>query len=138
MSRVFWLIAILSLSACQEAPAPKAERSAEMPPGFVDEPPPPPTSDTIILSGGTLLTEPPITDSVVVITDGLVMGWGQRGSQDVPNDSIGKDMRGKWLKPLGQMASGHAANFEVYSAPPEESESTGYVRGTELNLPPAD
>ena len=55
-----------------------------------------------------------------------------------PNDSIGKDMRGKWLKPLGQMASGHAANFEVYSAPPEESEATGYVRGTELNLPPAD
>lgn len=75
------------------------ELPKEMPPGFLDEAPPGPVSNTVVLSGGTLMSEPPITDSAVVITDGLIVAWGKREQVTMPNDSIGKDMRGKWLVP---------------------------------------
>ncbi|NOX51905.1 MAG: hypothetical protein GXP16_15425 [Gammaproteobacteria bacterium] len=70
-----------------------------MPPGFLDEPPPPPTSETSVLSGGTLMLDPHVTDSVLVLQQGTIMAWGKRGEVDMPNDSIGVDMRGKWLYP---------------------------------------
>ncbi len=69
----------------------------DMPPGFLDEPPPPPTSETSVLSGGTLMLDPPVTDSVLVLHQGTIMAWGKRGEVAMPNDSIGVDMRGKWL-----------------------------------------
>lgn len=85
----------------QANPAQEGARALpkEMPPGFLDEAPPGPVSNTVVLSGGTLMSEPPITDSAVVITDGLIVAWGKREQVAMPNDSIGKDMRGKWLVP---------------------------------------
>ena len=41
-----------------------------------------------------------VVDSLVVITDGDLIAWGTRGDVDVPNDSIGFDLRGKWIEPV--------------------------------------
>ena len=74
--------------------------SAErLPPGFLDDAPAPPTSENHVFSGGTLVLDEEINDAVVVIAKGKLVSWGKRGEVDVPNDSIGYDMRGKWLVP---------------------------------------
>ena len=70
-----------------------------MPPGFLDEPPPKPKSNTLVLSGGDLVLDTVIADAVVVIQNGKLLAWGKRGEVDMPNDSIGADMRGKWISP---------------------------------------
>ena len=106
-------LAVFSLAAAQ----------APLPPGFLDEAPPLPTSDTVILSGGTLVLTPAIADAVVVITDGVVQAWGKRGEVDVPSDSVGRDMRGKWLVPKGSLAAGKTAAFTLYDGPPSAGDS---------------
>ena len=97
------VLAFSFLFACaetQEVSEPKAETSGEMPPSFLDEAPPLPTSATEILGGGTLVTADGalIEDSLIVITDGKLVAWGKRGDVDVPNESIGHDLRGKWIQ----------------------------------------
>ena len=94
-------ITVLSLlSACAQEPEEVPEPETTLPPSFLDEPPPPPTSATEILGGGTLvLTDGTlIEDSLIVITDGKIVTWGRRGEVDVPNDSVGHDLRGKWIQ----------------------------------------
>ena len=123
-----------------------------MPPGFLDEPPPPPTSNTQVLSGGTLVTDATIEDSVVVLTDGKLVAWGERGRVAMPNDSIGFDMRGHWIIPgsweqvtagdlpeTTSLRSGEIANFLIINrAPPfddlEESDLAGRVVDGSLEL----
>ncbi len=111
----------------------------QMPPGFTDPLPSGPTSNTWVLSGGTLAVDPPITDAVVVIRDGRLAGWGRRGEVDMPNDSIGYDLRGKWLTPAGEMQLNTLANLLVYNRSPHGKETpAGYVRGKDLSLPTSD
>ena len=114
-----------------------------MPPGFLDEAPPGPTSNTQVLSGGTLVTDATIEDSVVVMTDGKLVAWGERGLVAMPNDSIGFDMRGKWIIPgsweqatAGSLSetttlqAGEAANFLIINrAPPFDDLEDGDLAG---------
>ncbi len=108
-----------------------AQSSEQLPPGFTDTPPPPPTSDTLVLSGGTLVLAEPINDSVIVIQNNKILAWGQRGQVELPNDSIGMDMRGKWIIPgvpadvttsivdsTADLQQGAAASLLVFSADP--------------------
>jgi len=93
-------LAVWLLISCSDTPPtipadPPLQR--EMPPGFLDEPPPPPTSSTQVLSGGTLVTDSIIEDSVVVLNNGNLVAWGKRGEVDMPNDSVGFDLRGQWI-----------------------------------------
>ncbi|XOV81448.1 MAG: hypothetical protein ACFHXK_11225 [bacterium] len=109
MRIVLLMVAFLVLTACggaepntpssdaESAAATGAEAVEALPPGFTDEPPPPPTSDTTVFSGGTLLLEESISDAVVVISNNTLISWGRRGNVDLPNDSVGMDMRGKWI-----------------------------------------
>ena len=148
---------VLSLAACggSDAPAPTPEASVptpeavsnseSMPPGFTDAPPPPPSSNTLVLSGGVLLLDTPITDSVVVITDGKILAWGRRGEVDMPNDSIGLDMRGKWLRAAsslnsGSLTSGQTADFQAFDQFPADQTIVpiGTVVGQEVSMPAAE
>ena len=115
-----------------------------LPPGFLDPAPAPPTSDTIILSGGTLVTQPQVNDSVVVITDQQLIAWGARGKVFVPHDSIGRDMRGKWLIPgtiiAGELVSSdddldgsQPLNLVIVDADPANTQATAHVVGTVIN-----
>ncbi len=114
----------LALAACGQAPAPEAETDvdvaqADMPPGFLDEPPPGPTSATTVLSGGTLIADAVTSDAVVVVQNGLLLAWGARGAVDVPNDSVGLDMRGKWIVPGAEtdlQTSGALPNLAAWQA----------------------
>ncbi|MEM7100454.1 MAG: hypothetical protein AAF541_19455 [Pseudomonadota bacterium] len=111
-----------------------------LPPGFLDEPPPPPTSNTTILSGGTLVVDQTISDSVIVITSGNVVAWGARGEVDMPNDSVGFDMRGKWIVPGRQnqddsitptaFAPNLPAEFVILSSWSDTSLDASHVVGT--------
>jgi hypothetical protein len=117
-----------------------------LPPGFLDEPPPPPTSDSLVLSGGTLVTQMEIADAIVVVTKGKLIAWGQRGGVAVPNDSIGYDMRAKYIVPgteldlqqnqlpaLQHLQQGAAAKFliiERFGSP--DAKLLGYLSGREL------
>ena len=95
-----------------------------LPPSFTDAPPAPPTSDTYVLSGGQLQLAEPIADSIVVIRDGLLMAWGKRGETAVPNDSIGIDVRGKWLVTSAEsMQIGQLANLRIFNTDPSSTES---------------
>ena len=98
----FIILSLILATACSEPQqtAEPVEPVKEMPPSFLDEAPPPPTSNTEILGGGTLVTPDGafIEDSLIVITDGKLVAWGKRGDVDVPNDSIGHDLRGKWIQ----------------------------------------
>lgn len=102
------LIAVLICLAvaCDDAPQPTqavsdaagaTAPSNNVPPSFLDPPPPPPTSTTHVLSGATVLSEPQVEDGVVVISQGRLVAWGKRGEVEMPNDSIGHDVRGKWI-----------------------------------------
>ena len=105
-----------------------------LPPGFTDEPPPAPTSNTSVLSGGNLVfnsgdTSPgsddsTINDSVIVITNGKLVAWGKRGETDMPNDSIGYDLRGKWITSANIMRQGGEAELSIYSADPTTPAAT--------------
>lgn len=144
-----WLLTTFALvSACSE-PAPSSTATPpvsgaavmatdSMPPGFTDEPPAPPTSSTIVLSGGNLITETLVEDSVVVLHKGKVVTWGKRGEVDMPNDSIGIDVRGKWLVPGTEadlksgnlpnsalLETGVAGNLLVFNTGPDISNATG-------------
>lgn len=106
--------AILLTLGCGQAPQ-KAEPSTpepDMPPSFLDEAPPPPTSATEILGGGTLVLPDGsfVNDALIVITNGKLIAWGKRGEVDVPNDSIGYDLRGKWIQ-TDELAVGAAADL---------------------------
>jgi|GEM_PF-2093694 len=105
MKYLLLVLGVLLLSACGgadstptavETQAP-VETSQALPPGYTDAPPPGPTSNTTILSGGTFVLAQNIADSVVVISNNKLIAWGPRGEVDLPNDSIGMDMRGKWI-----------------------------------------
>lgn len=63
-----------------------------------------------------LLADETIADSVVVITGGELMAWGQRGAVSMPNDSVGKDMRGKWLVPgtAADLAAGDMPKMDSF------------------------
>ena len=98
---ILW-VTILGLAiGCSERPAEDTPAPSEPDmPGFLDEPPPPPTPATEILGGGTLVLADGsfIEDSLIVITNGKLVAWGKRGEVEVPNDSIGIDVRGKWIQ----------------------------------------
>ncbi|NKB98105.1 MAG: hypothetical protein GKR90_06375 [Pseudomonadales bacterium] len=140
-------VVALTLFACSESEeitpaseAPDALPEKPMPPGFLDEPPPPPTSATAILSGGTLLLPDggEIPDSLVVITNGDLVAWGTRGAVDVPNDSIGFDLRGKWIEPIALDPQAQAALRIADQDPRVDSFNGTYVGGYEdgtLTLP---
>ena len=82
-------------SGCSQS---KSENT-NMPPSFLDPAPSRPISETAIWSGINLLTDPPMSDYLLVIKKNQVVGWGQRGTVDVPNDSMGIDMRAYWIAP---------------------------------------
>lgn len=124
-----------STSAAPEA-EPVVETVQDLPPGFTDAPPPGPTSDTTILSGGTFVLAQNIADSVVVISDNRLVSWGSRGEVELPNDSIGMDMRGKWIVPgvpadiennnltlPSEVASGDLARLLVFNSNPATTDN---------------
>ena len=147
MKLLFFTFGVLLLAACGSG-EPSAEHKAEqvnattttdavdtLPPGFTDTPPPGPTSDTTILSGGTFLLTESIDDSVVVITNNSLLAWGPRGGIDLPNDSIGMDMRGRWIIPgvaadvatgnlntTASISSGDPAELLIFSSDPTDTE----------------
>ena len=143
--KLFAIIGLcLGVAACEPAPAPQAEsdvsvEEADMPPGFLDDPPPGPTSATTVLSGGTLITDAETGDAVVVVQNGLLLASGTRGEVDVPNDSVGLDMRGKWIVPgaeadlqtsgalpnLAMWQVGEPANLLILTSDPRQSDHTG-------------
>ena len=88
------LVIVLLTVSCSET----NNESANAPPSFLDPAPSLPTSQTTIWAGINLMTEPPTTDYVLVIYKNQVMKWGKRGSIEVPNDSVGVDMRRYWVK----------------------------------------
>ena len=149
MRQLLLYVMVLLCSACGQG-----SQNSSAPPGFTDDPPPPPVSETVILSGGTLLSPDPIPDSLVILTRGRVVGWGRRGSVDVPNESIGSDMRGKWIVAgrlvNGQpridhelLKSGAPANLLFLSsdpaiASPAADHVVGYAADGELTLPESD
>ncbi len=128
------------LVACgdnQQTTAPDSP-SGELPPGFMDEPPPPPVSDTLVLSGGTLVMEKEIPDSVVFIKDGKLLAFGKRGEVDMPNDSIGYDLRGSFIKATSELKVDEIAQLAFYSESPDNNTSAAQVGGYqlgELSLP---
>ena len=93
-------------SGCSQS---KSENTT-MPPSFLDPAPSRPISETAIWSGVNLLTDPPMSDYLLVIKKDQVVGWGQRGTVDVPNDSMGVDMRAYWIAPKA------GAEFQYSSA----------------------
>ena len=149
MRQRFIYVMVLLCSACDQG-----SQSGSTPPGFTDDPPPPPVSETVILSGGTLLNPDPISDSLVIVTRGRLVGWGQRGSVDVPNDSIGSDMRGKWIV-AGRLVNGQPTidhellkpgapanllflNSDPGTVSPAADHVVGYAADGELTLPESD
>lgn len=134
------VLVFCGLAACDDRAGTSVKESKSMPPGFMDEPPPPPTSNTVILSGGVLLADSPITDSVVVIADGVITAWGHRGEVDLPNDSIGIDMRGKWIRGSNGLTSGSTADLLIYDQFPvdENIAPIGSVKRTEISMPQPD
>ena len=105
--------------------------TASMPPSFLDPAPSRPTSDTAIWAGVNLLTDPPINDYLLVIDQGRVVGWGQRGTVDVPNDSMGVDMRAYWISPKA------GAKFQQSSAGKIKLTDFLVLRGKELGKTPS-
>ena len=111
------LASVMICLGCGEAgtdqPSTTASEEQSLPPGFLDEAPPPPTSATEILGGGTLVLPDGsfVEDSLLIITDGKLVAWGKRGDVDVPNDSVGFDLRGKWIQ-AAELSAGTAADLK--------------------------
>ncbi len=80
------------------------------------------------------MTNPTVEDAVIVVTRGQVMGWGERGAVEVPHDSVGSDMRGKWLVPQGELEPGAEARFTILDGPPPSGTEIGTVTGTAVEL----
>lgn len=140
------MMTVMLLFACGEAPAPNPPgeatqaapaETAAMPPGFLDEPPPRPKSNTLVLSGGDLVLDTVTADAVVVIQNGKLLAWGKRGEVEMPNDSIGTDMRGKWITPgvaadiagtnlphLELMQAGEPANLLAFTVGPDLTQAS--------------
>ena len=128
------IVALICLAvACGDAPQPTqatsdaagaSALSNNAPPGFLDPPPPPPTSTTHVLSGATVLSQPPVEDGVVVISQGTLVAWGKRGEVEMPNDSIGHDVRGKWI----------VAGTWSQSSPTAAATDATFNRGQPANL----
>lgn len=117
---------IVLVSGCSQS----KNETANMPPSFLDPAPSRPTSDTAIWAGVNLLTDPPINDYLLVIEKGRVVGWGQRGSVDVPNDSMGVDMRAYWISPKA------GTQFQQSSAGKIQLTDFLVLRGSELGKTP--
>ena len=122
------VIIVLLASACSDPSA----QPKSMPAGFLDEAPPLPVSDTVVLSGGNLVLEKVTTDTAIVLHNGILIAWGKRGEVTMPNDSIGLDLRGKWLTPgtladleastlpnLTELKIGTVANMLVFKTGPD-------------------
>ena len=109
----------------------RKNETANMPPSFLDPAPSRPTSDTAIWAGVNLLTDPPTNDYLLVIEKGRVVGWGQRGSVDVPNDSMGVDMRAYWISPKT------GAQFQHSSSGKIQLTDFLVLRGSELGKTPS-
>ena len=116
--RITVLLAVALLAAaCGSDRAPAADQPVsepDMPPGFLDEPPPGPVSATTVFSGAMLLTDEVQSDAVVVVQNGLLLSAGIRGVVDMPNDSVGLDMRNRWIVPGTQadLETGNLPNLE--------------------------
>jgi hypothetical protein len=139
-----YLVIILGLASACSDPTMSQEsthKSAEpksMPAGFLDEAPPPPVSDTIVLSGGNLILDQVTTDTAIVLHQGKLIAWGKRGEVDMPNDSVGRDLRGKWITPgtlsdleastlpnLSELKIGAEANMLMFKTGPDLAGATG-------------
>ncbi|OUX41021.1 MAG: hypothetical protein CBE21_06195 [Proteobacteria bacterium TMED261] len=77
--------------------APPQSDPKNSPPSFLDPAPSPPTSETTIWSGINMMTDPPMNDLIVIVNENRVVDWGKRGTLEVPNDSVGMDMRAYWI-----------------------------------------
>ncbi len=141
------LIVLTGLFACAEPP----DRSPPLPPGFTDAPPAGPTAPTQVLSGGILVAAElaaDVEDAAVVITDGRLVAWGKRGEVEMPNQSIGHDLRGKWLapgrrgepfNPNSPLMPDQPAALLIFDQPPRPGLSPiGYVEAEVISLPPSD
>ena len=151
------VITIILASACADpvanhASTAKSVEPESMPAGFLDEAPPPPESDTIVLSGGNLILDGVTTDTAIVLQNGKLIAWGKRGEVDMPNDSIGKDLRGKWITPgtltdleaatlpnLAVLKKGAEANMLVFKTGPDLAGATtddlyGTITNGELQI----
>ena len=107
MRHKHWLLTgVLLALACSQP-------EKKMPASFLDEAPPPPTSSTVVLSGGTLVLEQVTADSAIVLRNGKLIAWGKRGEVEMPNDSVGKDLRGKWITPgtIDDLETGNLPNL---------------------------
>ncbi len=139
-SLILLTVAMLTV-ACGNDPAPAAQEppaEREMPPGFLDEPPPGPVSATTVFSGAVLLAEETQSDAVVVVQNGRLLGAGMRGAVEMPNDSVGLDMRNRWIVPgrqadletgnlpnLEHWRVGAPANLLILDADPRDGQATG-------------
>ena len=131
-----------------------AVHPAELPPGFLDAPPPGPVSATTVLSGGVLLAQEEYPDAAVVVQNGTLLGWGARGTVDMPNDSVGFDMRNRWLVPgteaglaagtlpdLSAWQPGAIVDLLILDVDPRTNEVgtaniVGSIAAGEIHLPP--
>ena len=94
-----FIILVTTTIALFSAGCSKPKNEGTSPPAsFLDPAPSLPTSQTTIWAGINLMTEPLINDYIVVIHKNQLINWGKRGSVEVPNDSVGVDMRRYWIK----------------------------------------
>ncbi len=116
---VYLLIVTLFVAACGADPVPvedPPQTEPDMPPGFLDEPPPGPVSATTVFSGAMLLTTDVKSDAVVVVQNGRLLSSGLRGEVEMPNDSVGLDMRNRWIVPGRQadLETGNLPNLDLW------------------------
>ena len=90
-----FLLAAVTFLTLGCAPPPSDPKNS--PPSFLDPAPSPPTSETTIWSGINMMTDPPMNDLIVIVNENRVVDWGKRGTLEVPNDSVGMDMRAYWI-----------------------------------------
>ena len=129
--KLFLLLCGVNLIFLGSGCSPSKNETGNMPPSFLDPAPSRPTSDTAIWAGVNLLTDPPINDYLLVIDKGRVVGWGQRGTVEVPNDSMGVDMRAYWISPKT------GAQFQHSSAGKIQLTDFLVLRGRELGKTPS-
>ena len=129
--KIFLLLCGINLIFWGSGCSPSKNETGSMPPSFLDPAPSRPTSNTAIWAGVNLLTDPPINDYLLVIDKGRVVGWGQRGTVDVPNESMGVDMRAYWISPKA------GAQFQYSSTGKIQLTEFLVLRGSELGKTPS-
>lgn len=72
-----------------------------------------------------------MSDYLLVIKKDQVVGWGQRGTVDVPNDSMGVDMRAYWIAPKA------GAEFQYSSVGEIQLNDFLVLRGSNLGQTPS-